>query len=221
MEIPKCIIQPGKYPNPNRQRTFSSTCPPEQFKKRFLHAATKRLFIPGEAFIVDDQNKEVINQLYFYLIGGQQFHGELGKGIILIGSVGAGKTVIMNAFLDVLSSVAEFPDAEHSVAATSVRRLASRNLNERMKEEEDTVYKRLYTQLLYVDDLGKEPQKVNDFGTTSKPFEDFIEVRYRKRGLTFGTSNLTLEDMPYSGHCKDRVKQMFNFIILPGKTRRT
>ena len=39
-------------------------------------------------------------------------------------------------------------------------------------------------------------------------------------GLTFGTSNLKLEDMPYNKHTIDRMKQMFNIIVLPGKSRR-
>lgn len=73
---------------------------------------------------------------------------------------------------------------------------------------------------LFIDDIGKEQETIKNFGTVLHPLEDVINERYKNFGLTFGTSNYKLEDLPYSKHMIDRMKQMFNIMTLYGNSRR-
>ena len=73
---------------------------------------------------------------------------------------------------------------------------------------------------MVLDDIGKEQAAIKNYGTIEHPLEDVINKRYNNFGLTFGTSNYNLKDMGYSTHTIDRMKQMMNVIVLPGKSRR-
>lgn len=211
------IFTTGKHKDTSK-RVLQCNCPPGLFKKLFLSSAKKYMHLPGDSFAVDAKNKEAFNQLYYYLANSPNFAGDLRKGLFMIGPIGTGKTVAMKSFLDVVSATIDTSGSDFNMSSKAVTRVHSKGLKSKMDEASSR--KTFHSRIVYVDDVGKEPVSVNSYGTVTKPFEDFIEMRYRMRKLTFGTSNLTLDDMPYSGHCKDRIKQMFNFIILPGKSRR-
>ena len=201
MKTPKDILQNGIYKSdkPENKR-FSCKVTAEQFSKEFLNSI-------DFDFVIDDNNRPVINQLFYYLNKSELFSGDIEKGVLLIGGFGSGKTVIMDSFCYI---VREF-------SSKVITKIQSRELIEIAKSNETTYYKRP----LYIDDVGKEPMEVIDYGSALRPFEDLLDIRYRNNGITFGTSNLKMEDMQYNGHTKDRIKQMFNIIVLPGKSRRT
>ncbi len=201
MKTIKDIIGPGIYEANEQMKKirFFCTCTPNEFHTFFLESI-------DFDFEVDDNNKEIINQLYFWLTRDDRFDGDFEKGIMLIGAIGSGKTVIMDAFCHVIEVMARkiFEKIQSSYTSTiSIDGLT-------------TYYKRP----IFIDDIGKEPLQINNYGSEMRPFEDLLDNRYRNKGITFGTSNLKLEDMPYIGHTKDRIKQMFNIIVLPGKSRR-
>ena len=50
-------------------------------------------------FIIDKYNEPVIKQLYFYLLGDSSFVGDLGRGILLQGKYGCGKTILLETYL--------------------------------------------------------------------------------------------------------------------------
>ena len=212
------IIKTGEYKNSKPPRTFNADCPPEKFSEYFVKAATGCLYLPGEPFVVDDENKEIINQLYLYLTQSDEFEGDLRKGILIIGALGCGKTVLMRAFICVFeATVTDSTETSNYFTRVNITPISSRDIRKHPNDGSGYLHKRP----LYVDDIGKEPTTVNTFGTVTKPFEDLVEIRYRREALTFGTSNLTLDDMPYNPHTIDRMRQMFNIIVLPGKSRRT
>lgn len=49
-------------------------------------------------FVIDDNNKEAYNQLYFYFTGSKKFSGDLKKGLHLWGLPGSGKTIAFMIF---------------------------------------------------------------------------------------------------------------------------
>jgi len=200
------IIKEGEYKNPlTRQRQFKADCSPEHFKDLFI--VSSELYMYGNSFIVDADNKNVINQLYYYLVGSPEFEGDLLKGIILMGAIGNGKTVILETFLDVIDDVAN----------KIVLRLHSKDVS-KVLQENVTGY--LNKRPLFIDDMGKEQEAIKNYGTIEHPMEDLFSERYKNFALTFATSNYKFDDMKYSNHMKDRMKQMFNIIVLPGKSRR-
>ena len=200
------IIQDGIYNlKQGRKRLFVSNCNAEQYKEMFIESASSRMY--GSGFVVDEHNKDLINQLYYYLIASEQFKGDLVKGILLLGAIGNGKTVIMESFIDVFNS-------------TSNKIITTVHAKDLSRIIIDNTVGYLNKRPLFIDDIGKEQESIKNYGTTVHPFEDTINERYKNFGLTFGTANYTLDDLPYDRHTIDRMKQMFNVIILPGKSRR-
>jgi hypothetical protein len=200
------IIKEGEYRNANAQvRKFRAVCTPADFKDKFLLAVSGKLY--GGNFIIDHTNKEVINQLYYYLSGSGQFKGDLVKGIIIMGDIGTGKTVIMDSFIDVFNEVSD--KIITSIHSKDVSRILLENevgyLNKRP---------------LFIDDIGKEQEAIKNYGTEVHPMEDLVNERYKNFALTFATTNYKFADMSYSRHTIDRMKQMLNVLILTGKSRR-
>ena len=210
MEKLREILNRGVYSAPISERFFALTdkVSPAEFKNRFLRKALDMIRFNGNEFTVDEFNKDIINQLYYYLVGNSNlFKGDLNRGIMLIGPYGTGKTVLMESFLSCFNGFTN----------KRVLSISSREIFEILKEKGPSF---LNKRPLFIDDVGKEHIIVNDFGTKVIPFEDIVAERYKKGAITFGTSNLTLDDMPYHLHTKDRLQQMFNYLILSGKTRR-
>lgn len=201
------IIETGDYKKPLQGIVFNCSITTERFKRMFLAAATSKIHSTEDHYTVDDENKEIINQLFYFLNNDRKFEGDEVKGILLIGAIGGGKTVLMESFIDIFNEI----------SGKVMMGINSKDLVE-IKEKYGNPY--LSKRPLFIDDIGKEQTTINTYGTVSKPMEDLINDRYKTAGLTFGTSNLRLEDMPYNLHTKDRMKQMFNILILPGKSRR-
>lgn len=202
------IIKLGKYKKPIQSRVFNCLISPEDFARRFLEAATSKIHSSEDNYIVDDQNKEAINQLYFFLVNDSKFTGDPIKGILLAGAIGSGKTVLIESFLSVFNDV----------SGKVVISVSSRDI---VNMQDEKGYDYLNRRPLFIDDIGKEQTVINTYGTISKPMEDLLDRRYKSAGLTFGTTNLKIEDMPYNKHTIDRMRQMFNIIELPGKSRRS
>ncbi len=161
-------------------------------------------------FIIDSQNKEIINNLYYYLIGNEKkFQGNLRKGILLIGNYGTGKTLILSAFCKIYSLL-----LNRTVLIAKAKELPGLISDKGIYSYQDKI--------IMIDDIGKEQKQVNSYGTISKPVTDLIDLRYSRGALTFATANNTLEDFkPHYGEMTtDRMKEMFNILVLSGKSRR-
>jgi hypothetical protein len=77
---------------------------------------------------------------------------------------------------------------------------------------------------LCIDDLGTEDLKIH-FGNRKNVIGDVIEKRYfcKHVGVLFhATTNLTAEQLKdfYGGRVVSRMREIFNFIELPGEDRR-
>mgnify|MGYP006281247315 CR=1 FL=1 len=211
-----------------RKYLVDPTLSPKLFLSKIAYEAGTIMHPPGGPFIIDDDNRQVVEQLFHYVAGHKDFKGDLEKGLLLIGPYGSGKSLL--AML-LMKSLAEFWYYEISTLHPDNRKspktifLPARDI---LAEEEyyspagDGSKTEAYKTrgILCVDDLGKEPTVVNDFGTKTKPWEDVAAFRYDTDLLTFATSNLKISDMSYSGHCKSRMHAMMNTIILKGENRR-
>ena len=207
----KDVIEEGVYKNPAPKiRWFKANCTPTKFKELFIESASNKMF--GSDYKVDSDNKQIINQLYFYLIGSDQFVGDLNKGILLSGAIGNGKTIIMESFIDVFHIAIDERKRICKIHAKEVGAILS--------EPEKYNAQHFKSKPLFIDDIGKEESEIKVYGTNVAPFEDLISDRYKHFAITFGTTNYKFEDMKYSRHTIDRMRQMFNVIVLPGKSRR-
>ncbi len=166
-------------------------------------------------FIIDKNNQDTIQQLYFYLIGDKKnCRLELYRGIYMMGTFGCGKTLLLKSFLDVQDYV-----TRHITTMVHSKMLS------------DIIYSRgvidLSTKPLFIDDVGRENIEDIDFGKKIKPFTDLIALRYEKGALTFATSNFMIESLAgdvknrgYGTYITSRMEEMFNVIKLPGANRR-
>jgi len=200
------IIESGEYQSVSKRiRKFKASCDPETYKDLFLSAAQDKMY--GGAFVVDEQNKDAINQLYYYLIGSPQFDGDLMKGIIMMGAIGNGKTILIESFIDVFNEC-----ADKIITCIHSKDVA------RVLTDQEVGY--MNKRPMFFDDMGKEQEAIKVYGTVVHPMEDVFNERYKNQALTFATSNYKFEDMKYSRHMIDRIRQMMNVIVLPGNSRR-
>lgn len=195
---------------------------PIEFKELFLLKVNISLAKRNNEseFIIDDSNKEIINQLYYYFVGSSQFNGDLYKGIFLGGTLGTGKTLIMTAFCEVWNSL------EKTIITKYTARDAADLIIKKIPEFGSLVVggRKInhFKAPIYIDDMGKEPLKVIDYGTEICPMNDLLSRRYDEYALTFATGNYNLNTLKdqYGETVTDRMKEMFNIIVLKGNSRR-
>lgn len=223
------VKDPEKYERVHPERPFKTRedLTPEDFSTHLIQSAVKGIYPRRKPFLVDERNRDCIAQMYYFLVGDKEnFKGDLWKGFMLVGPYGSGKTLLLKSFMNAFK-IFTYNESDYFNGFSREREkpikvefLSSRNILETSSNgvAEFTIFKTRNP--LFIDDVGKEPGSVNNYGTVTKPMEDVLEFRYSIRALTFGTSNHRLEDMPYSGHTRDRMKSLFNFIKLTGDSRR-
>lgn len=194
-----------------KSQRLVSKIKPDDFKDMFFEYARKELLKRNQdkCFVVDDSNKDVINQLYYYLTGSSQFDGDIYKGILLAGSIGTGKSIIMNAFCNIYEEL----------TAKLFFRTHAKRIPELLRTEESGFFDK---RPMFIDDLGREPKEVNNYGTKELPTIDLMSIRYDYGALTFATTNFNNDVLKqlYGEAIIDRFKEMFNTIVLKGSSKR-
>lgn len=184
---------------------------PDDFKEAFVLGCEIEMLKRGikKPFLVDDRNKEVINQLYYYIKGSNSFKGDLNKSILLSGAIGTGKTVMINSLCNIIEA------GSNKV----ITRMHSKKMNEMIKNSEKGFYDQ---RPLFIDDLGREPKEANSYGNKSEPLIDLISVRYDLGAWTFATTNFNNKTLTefYGAAIIDRFNEMFNTLIIIGESRR-
>jgi len=156
---------------------------------------------------IDDSNRELLNQMYYYLIGDEErFKGEIRKGLYLYGNVGWGKTVLLEALCRVITDL----------SGRNVVVVSARQIGEQFKEKGFYYFSK---RRLFVDDIVKECLEKEE---AKHNFIRLIEERYKHGSWTFLTSNYKMETLlkMYGQMTYDRMVSMFNFIEVTGKSRR-
>jgi len=170
--------------------------------------------------------KPILNQLYYYTIqDAERFNGSFDKGIYLEGNIGVGKTLIMTAYCNLLVrlKVKAKIYIQHSKSIirdiTQHPELIDETGNIFIKEKPVLGYA---GRIMMIDDLGKEPALVNNYGTQTAPMEEIIVARYNNRTLTFATGNIKFDEfeMVYTKSVHERMKELFNVMVLTGKSKR-
>ena len=169
------------------------------------------------SFVIDEYNEPVIAQIYLYMKMNERFSGDLQKGIMLVGKYGSGKTLIMQAMAEMYNTAVRTLQVRHPL----LRFMKSSELLYSVKEKSVSDFSRV---ALVIDELGREPKQIMDFGNLTSPMIELLCERYDNGAWTHGTSNFTLETLSsenqYGKMTGDRIKSMFNFIELKGESRR-
>ena len=169
-------------------------------------------------FVVDEYNKEIIYQMWLYIIGSKECVWNIHKGIYIGGKVGCGKTLLMQSFCEIL----------HMISGRTVEMIPATLLFQRII---DDGINSLANRPLFIDELGREQLEINAFGNKMRPIADLMALRYNNGARTFFTSNFKLSTLSkgrndkgeligYGQYIGERIQEMTNIVEMSGESRR-
>lgn len=138
-------------------------------------------------------------------------------GLLLVGTVGSGKTTFMNAVAN-LYGVAGF---EKFGSPVFFKRIDAIDLNRAVTE--DDIRKIKETPMLAIDDLGTENVITKIYGNELSPITEVIYHRYNRKMLTLITTNLTMKQITerYGIRIADRFRETMQIVYFRGESYRT
>lgn len=200
----------------------------------------KQLFIESiqsivSNYIVDQNSEKVINKISEFATREEKFINEesysFQKGILLMGKVGCGKTVVFNGLVSLLkifrfykknSLNYEKLTADFFPAYLFVEGFSKKGYD--IFSEGITIRDRkksIISDRLFIDDIGSE-NIVSNYGNTTNVIGELILRRYDLQMKTFATTNLDRKSLKsfYGDRVYSRMNEMFNFIVVEGNDRR-
>ena len=172
----------------------------------------------GGSLVIDQYNQHTLHNMYYYAVGSPLCEWDINKGLFLGGKVGAGKTLLMSAFLKILEDISGYV----------IEMIPARQLAQKLIDNGPEYYMK---RPLFIDELGRENLEENYYGRTIRPFEELMSYRYEYGSRLFVTSNFTPERLGqgfdengkrigYGSYILDRMKETMSFDVLPGSSRR-
>lgn len=132
-------------------------------------------------------------------------------GIMLCGTLGNGKTTLLYALCSALHYLNALSLFEENMGIVI---LGAKDIAAQSKSYERFREIRSYP-MLAIDDMGREPKEVLDFGNVLSPIIDLLEYRYHEQLFTIITTNLNSEEIKerYKARIADRFNEMLEVII--------
>jgi predicted ATPase len=217
----------------NRKALTSTQWSFEQTKSFMLYRA-KQVF--DKPFVLDQNNQIIFDLLCYYFSGDHSFvaiadslgvsNPNLDKGLFLAGNFGVGKTWLMKLFARNKRQVYHLHNAKQVADAFEVDgEEAVRSFIQPIKNavNDGTRFYQPFSGIC-LDDIGTEDIKTN-YGNKKNVIGDLIEKRYASGNcglMLHATTNLSAQDLKdfYGGRVTSRMREIFNFIELPGEDRR-
>lgn len=163
----------------------------------------------------DEPTKENIKKIAKYLTNDNQTFG-----MMFLGLCGNGKTTMLYAFqqsINYLNRKNLFEDASkvgiQIIDAKDVAAMAKDIKEFRTLKNRD---------MLAIEDMGREPTEVLDYGNILNPVIDLIEYRYDAQLFTVITTNLNKKEIraKYGARVADRFNEMLECIVFKNETYR-
>lgn len=139
-------------------------------------------------------------------------------GIMLCGTCGNGKTTLLYAFQSALNMLSNWQlwEEPKGIMVIDAKEIAMYAKNvQRFKELRSR-------DMLGIEDMGREPTEVLDYGNVLSPVIDLLEYRYNQQLFTIITTNLTAEEIraKYKPRIADRFNEMLEVIIFGNQSFR-
>lgn len=173
-------------------------------------ATNKRL---GYEF--DEYSLPMVEYIHKWLTGER--NGEINpfRGIWIAGKYGTGKTLLLKSLCEMLTDIAltknsYIPKFYKSFDLIKQYQEGNYSVNPKNKG------------ILIIDELGREPVVLNEYGNKRAPIVEILEQRYDFGLITIVISNYTIEDTRtiYGEFVIERFKEMFNYVNYKGGSRR-
>lgn len=157
-------------------------------------------------FIADPDTKNNIARLAKFLTAeGRKF------GFMLCGVCGNGKTTLLYAFRAILSYLSDNNSLDGPAA---LRIIDAKEVSQYVRDLKafDTLRK---APMVAIEDMGREPAEILDYGNVLNPVTDLVEYRYNAQLFTAVTTNLTPQQVSekYGKRIADRFNEMLAVII--------
>lgn len=164
---------------------------------------------------IDESTAEHIDQITQWMCNSDKW------GVLLMGSVGNGKTTLMNATIRVINLA--YTNSKNRIGINRlchVFNVPAKRITDLARL--DVSYYPLYSTIVGIDDLGEEPTEVLSYGNSITPVIDIIEDRYSRRRLLIATTNLDEGAIAkkYGTRVADRLREMMNVITFTNNSYR-
>lgn len=164
--------------------------------------------------MLDEATKANIEQLASFLVdAGSKF------GVMLNGMCGNGKTTLLYAFQNLMNYLKDrgfFDNKNLGLSIIDAKEIVqyAKDVN-RFRALRDR-------EMIAIEDMGREPVEVLDYGNVLNPVIDLLEYRYNAQLFTMITTNLTPKEIRdrYGNRIADRFNEMFDKVIFANETYR-
>lgn len=157
-------------------------------------------------FTGDKEAEAHIQKAAYWLVNQQT-----KTSLLLLGSVGNGKTTLATAICRLISILYGSPYKSEQKHVTAVKAIQIPDIVKQDPERWERITK---SEMLFVDDFGTENVTVKSWGNEISPVTEMLYYRYDHQLFTILTSNLTIEDLGarYGERIADRMAEMFDRI---------
>lgn len=137
-------------------------------------------------------------------------------GLMLMGRVGTGKTVVTRALQSLILDCADWGLLP---VETGLRLVTAKSFITREGDRQREIFDE---PILAIDDLGNEAAEKISYGSVSTPIVDLLEYRYERQLLTVVTTNLDAEQIAtkYGQRVADRCREMFEVLLFKNNSFR-
>ena len=198
----------------------------EKEKSRFYQA----MLAVEPNFDIKKADKRIIRSVFAWVWQLKELN-ELGldfsKGLFFYGSIGRGKTMTLRALRSYLISVnSRYRHIRQQDYRLGTYWKSASELANMYAADGQTALTEYYQRscCLFIDELGREPNPANNFGTKLDVIQFLLQMRYdiRRSSVTHITTNLSLEQIAsvYGNYIADRCLELFNFVEFSGESIR-
>lgn len=126
-------------------------------------------------------------------------------GLLLYGTIGSGKTTLADALLRTIVILKP---------SEKIYRRSALDISTEAKEIPEKFRETMQSKMLFIDDIGDEPESVKNYGNQVAPMIELLYHRYDKQLFTVITTNLLEDEIKdkYGPRIEDRFAEMFDRI---------
>jgi len=182
-------------------------------------------------FKLDKNLQDVMLKMLLYFTGSPLSKLDLNKGILLIGGVGTGKSLLFRIYHAYVRDILMNNSFSSETAIDIIDGVNMKGVVYLEQFGRNVIGNKAYPKTLYIDDIASKNEIVSHFGTKLNAIGQLLSMRYnvftRYGVLTHATSNKYPLEMAeiYDNHdnnkrIMDRMTEMFNIVELDGKSHR-
>lgn len=194
-------------------RRFKIEADKSYIAKMLFEAYKFEVELRGGVYVEDEKTESFIAKCAKWLTESNKW------GLMLYGTVGSGKTTLARA---ICSLIGALYDSTYQAERLRVSPVTAIELS-KMAVSNPAMYERLKeTDMLFIDDLGTEPEVIKNFGNDLTPIVEVLYHRADKQLFTIITTNKLDEEIRklYGDRISDRIREMFDKLYFDGKSFR-